>query len=137
MNEQINNKFYRKGESSDKTRLSDFKILSLFYAFEHEGMIRVSYLNNSFQWFCAKNANSFYPIDSEKLESEEKESLIYIMNSVEKHIHSCLPLQIKSRDLKFRKIILLMSKRISFLKSKEDSLFLSKIKEKLVHFVDI
>ena len=120
---------------SAKNRISDIKILSLFYAFEHEGMIRANYLENDFHWFCAKNPGDFYPIDSANLDFREKESIIYIMNAVERHAQACLPLQIIPREQKIRKIIKLIADRISFIKSKEDKSLLEKVQKKFVNIV--
>ena len=128
--QKVDNKFYRKGDSRNN-QVVDQKSLSLFYAFEHEGMIRANYISEDFEWFCVKDLNVFYSLKSSALDAGEKDALSYIINTIEKYVDECKPMQIGSRELKLKKINELIRQRIKFLESKADQSFLKEIQKKI------
>lgn len=117
--QKLNPKFFRRG-GSNMDFYESLNTLSLFFAFEHEGMALGGYITQEIKWFCASSHEDFFPVDSPKFHQKEKEALTYIKAAVARYANDIMPRQNKARNSKVSKIIKMVQLRRSYLHNKAD-----------------
>jgi len=117
--QKLNPKFFRRG-SNNLDFYESLDTLSLFFAFEHEGMHLGGYIPHKIQWFCASSYDTFYPVDKPKLHPKEKEALAYIGEASTTYAKDVRPRQVKPRNRKVNKILEMAQARRAHLQNKND-----------------
>lgn len=117
--QSLNNKFFRKG-GSNRDLYCDPNILSLFFAFEHEGMALAQYIPKEPKWFCVSSDNEFLSVNEPFLSDQEKSILLYIAETALVYSQEIKSRQIGSRNIKLAKIISMSCSRKAHLRRQKD-----------------